>query len=460
MDQDKDVVSAQPMGGTSRKDFLKKSGTIAAGAAALAAAGAPALVEAAGVEKPRVLRELAQTTITISRGSVTGPIDTMGDLIKKFERQNPNIKVKQLFAPQSSTATHDQYVAQLSGGSSAVDIYRVDIIWPPEFAAAGWILPLDKYITPSFKKDLLPGPVLGTTVNGKMYAIPLFTDSGMLFYRTDLLQKYKIAPPTTWLDLVSAAQKVMAHEKSVPYGMLWQGAQYEGLFCDVCELFWTNGGNVLQNFSGPKVVIDSPNNRWALQFMVDTIYKYKIAPRAVTTYMEEDTRHLWENGKSVFLRNWPYVWSRGNLPSSKIHGKFQLKPLPHGPHGKPAACLGGWNLAINAKSRNPDAAAKLALYLTSFESQKYQSIKGSLNPALSSVYHDPDALKVNPWYRNFYEVVRNALPRPVSKDETKISDRVTRQVEAALKRQISVATALKNAQRDVEEIVGGANATP
>ena len=106
MDQDKDVVSAQPASGTSRKDFLKKSGTIAAGAAALAAAGAPALVEAAGVEKPRVLRELAQTTVTISRGSVTGSIDTMGDLIKKFQKQNPSIKVKQLFAPQSSTATY------------------------------------------------------------------------------------------------------------------------------------------------------------------------------------------------------------------------------------------------------------------------------------------------------------------------------------------------------------------
>src|SRR5438105_4814508 len=121
MDQDKDVVSAQPVGGTSRKDFLTKSGRIAAGAAALAATGVPALVEAAGVEKPRVLRELAQSTITISRGSVTGAIDTMGDLIKTFEKQNPTIKVKQLFAPQSSTATHDQYVAQLSGGSSAVD---------------------------------------------------------------------------------------------------------------------------------------------------------------------------------------------------------------------------------------------------------------------------------------------------------------------------------------------------
>lgn len=454
MEQDNVAVPTQDIAETSRKQFLKTSGTVAAGAVALAAAG-PALAEAASVAKPSVGRELAPVTVTIYRGAVTTSHDWFGDLITKFEAKNPTIKVKSLFAPQSSTSAHDQYVAQLSGGSSAVDIYQVDVIWPPEFAAAGWILPVDKYLSASFKADLLPGPVLGTTINGKMYAIPLFTDSGMLYYRTDLLSKYKLAPPQTWMDMVHAAQTVMQHEKSVPYGMLWQGAQYEGLFCDIAELFWANGGNVLQNFSGKKVVLNTPNNVAALQFMIDTIWKYKMAPVATTTYMEEDTRRLFQNGKSVFMRNWPYVWSQANdSKQSKIAGKLQLKPLPHGPHGKPAACLGGWNLAINAKSKNPDAAAKVALFVTSFESQKYQSIKASLNPTLSSVYHDPDVLKVNPWYKNFYEVVRGALPRPVSKDETKISDRVTRQVNAALKKQISAAAALANAQKDVEGIVG------
>ncbi len=453
MDLEQNVAPEQPMSASSRKDFLKAGGAVALGAAALAA-GAPTLAEAA---KPRVVRDLSPITLTLSRGSVNGH-DWMQDLIDKFTAKNPNIKVKSLFAPQSSTATHDQYVAQLSGGSSAVDLYQVDVIWPPEFAAAGWILPVDKWITGTFRDDLLPGPKLGTTIGGKMYAFPLFTDSGILVYRTDLLAKYKQAPPQTFMDLVKVAQTIMKHEPSVPNGILWQGAQYEGLFCDVCELIWGNGGNILENFTGPKVVIDTPNNRYAVQWMVDTIHKYKIAPLAVTTYMEEDTRHLWENGKSVFMRNWPYVWALGNLPSSKVHGKFQIKTQVHGPNGKPAACLGGWNLAINAKSNNPDAAAKLALHLTSYESQKYQSIKASLNPTLASVYHDPDVLKVNPWYKNFFPVVKGALPRPVSKYETKISDRFTRQVHAALLGQISVATALQNAQKDVEEVMG--NNTP
>jgi len=188
MEQEKDVVATQVVPETNRKEFLKKSGIVVASAAALAAAG-PTLAEAAGFERPRVVRDLAPVTVTIARGAVTTKVDYSGNLIAKFMKQNPGIKVKSIFSPQSSTDAHNQFVAQLSGGSSAVDIYQVDVIWPPEFAAAGWILPVDKYVTESFKKDLLPGPVLGTTVNGKMYAIPMFTDSGMLFYRKDLLSK-------------------------------------------------------------------------------------------------------------------------------------------------------------------------------------------------------------------------------------------------------------------------------
>ncbi len=437
--------------GQSRKDFLKKGGLIVAGSAALAA-GAPAIAEAA---KPRVTRELATITLTVYRGTVTTGHDYEQDLYNKFEAKNPGIKIKSLFAPLSTTDEHGLVVAQLSGGSSSVDLYSGDIIWPPEFAAAGWILPVDKWITEEFKADLLPGPKLGSTINGKMYAFPFFTDAGIFVYRKDLLAKYKQPIPQTWSDIVRTSLAILPHEPSVPNGILWQGLQYEGLFCDVCELFWGNGGNVLQNFTGPKVILDSPNNRAAVQFMVDAINKYHIAPLAVTTYKEEDTRHLWEQGKSIFMRNWPYVWANGNKPGSKVAGKFGIAKVPHGPMGQSASCLGGWNMMINAKSANPDAAAKLALYLTSFEAQKYRSITQSSSPTRASVYTDPDVLKVNPWYKSFFPVIKSALPRPVSKYETKISDRVTRQVHSALLKQIDVATALKNAQADVEQIVSG-----
>jgi len=457
-DQDKDVTPVETVNNTSRKGFLKTGGVVALGAAAIAV-GTPALAEAA---KPYVTRDESTVTLTFSRGSVTTGHDFTQDLLNKFTKQT-GIKVKSLFAPVSSTDTHNLYVAQLSGGSTSVDLYDCDVIWPPQFAAAGWVLPVDKYIPDSFKKDLLPGPLLGTKVNGKIYAFPNRTDSGLLAYRTDLLAKYKFAPPQTWNDIIRISQTIIKHEKGVPYGILWQGAQYEGLFCNICELFWQNGGNVLQNYSGSTVVIDSPNNRAALQFMVDSIHKYNIAPVALSTYKEDDCRHLFEQGKSVFMRNWPYIWGKtaSNDPkASKVAGKFKMIPLPHGPSGKSAGALGGWNYAINAKSKNPDAAVKLALFLTSYESQKFLTINSGTEPTLDSLYHDEAVLNAVPYFKQFYPVVRGALPRPVSKYETQISDRVTKQVNSAIKGQISVAEALKNAQRDVQSIVGGGSNTP
>jgi multiple sugar transport system substrate-binding protein len=452
METDKDVAASPTASESSRKDFLRTAGVAVAGAAV--ATAVPQVARAASV---RVVRDLAPVTLNFYRGQPVGAgTDWEANLIAMFEKANPDIKVKSVFGPNSTTDAYNQLVSQLAAGSSAIDLLQGDVIWAAAFASAGWLLPVDKYVTDAVRHDLLPGPILSCTLNGKLYALPFYTDAGVTFYRTDLLAKYKLKPPTTFMELVNAAETVTKHEPTVPYGMLWQGAQYEGLFCDVCELIWSNGGNILENFVGPKVVINTPQNVAAIQFMVDTIQKYKITPLAVTTYMEENDRVLFIQGKSVFMRNWPYVWSSGNDPKqSKIVGKFQLGANMQGPSGKTrASCLGGWNMMINSKTQNPDAAAKFALYMTSYNSQKYNSINGGYSPTLASVYKDPAVLAKNPWYAHFFPAIKAALPRPVSKNEAKISDRVTRQVNAALKGQVSVSAALANAQRDVEDVMG------
>jgi multiple sugar transport system substrate-binding protein len=450
METDKDVATSPTTSESSRKDFLRTAGVAVAGAAV--ATSVPQVARAASV---RVVRDLAPVTVNFWRGTVTTGHDYEGDLITKFEKANPGITVKSLFAPNSTTDQYSLLVSQFAGGTSDIDLIQGDVIWAAAFASAGWLLPVDKYMSAATHADTLPGPLLSCTLNGKLYALPYYTDAGVLYYRTDLLAKYKLQPPKTFADVINASMTVIKHEPSVPYGILWQGKQYEGLFCDVCELIWSNGGNILQNFSGPKVVINSPQNVAAMQWMVDTVQKYKIAPLGVTTYDEDASRHLFQNGKSLFLRNWPYVWALGNDPTqSTIVGKFQLGAIPRGPSGKQgASCLGGWNMMINAKSKNPDAAAKLAVYLTNYDSQKYNSINGGFSPTLASVYKDPDVLKKNPWYAHFFPAIKSALPRPVSKDEAKISDRVTTQIHAALLGQVSVPTALANAQRDVENLM-------
>lgn len=455
MDDQNTVVSAE----TSRKDFLKTSAIVGASVAA-AATGLEAVAGVASAARVEIVSQAPATTITIYRGNPNGA-DWVGNLITKYMKANPSIKVVTQFSPQSSTDAHNLFITQLAGGSSAIDLYQVDVIWPPEFANAGWITAIDKYVPANYRSTLMPGPILGTVVRGKQYAFPFFTDAGVLYYRTDLLAKYNLAAPKTWNDLVTSAQKVMAGEKKGMSGkplngFVWQGAQYEGLVCDFAEDVWGNGGDILKNFSGA-VNVNTPKAVQALQFMMDTINKYKISPPGVITYMEEDSRHIFDNGDAVFMRNWPYAWSLSQAKGSPVAGKIGMIPMVHGPQGSHgAACLGGWNLALNANSKNPQAAANLALYLTSHDSGKYLSINASLSPVLRSVYSDPAVLAVNPWYKFFYPVALNAYPRPVSPLYSRLSNSIQIDVHAALAGQMSAGKALSKLQADLDSVVSNA----
>lgn len=188
--------------------------------------------------------------------------------------------------------------------------------------------------------------------------------------------------------------------------------------------------------------------------MVDLVNKYNIVPPGVTTYLEEDSRQVFTEGKSVFMRNWPYVWKLANQEGSKVKDKVGIVPMPIGPRGKePGATLGGWNMAINKYSRNVDAAVKFVKFWTSYEAQKLAAIEGGRLPSRKAVYKDPDVLKVNPHFADFYEVLVTAKPRPVSPFYPMISDAMQIQLHRAITGKLAPQKALDNAARTIEAIV-------
>ena len=106
-----------------------------------------------------------------------------------------------------------------------------------------------------------------------------------------------------------------------------------------------------------------------------------ISPPGVLSYMEEESRGVWQTGNAVFMRNWPYAYALGNGDDSPIKGKFDVAPLPSGRRGtRSAATLGGWNLAVSKYSPNPDAAIALVKFMASTEFQKQRALEG-LAPA-------------------------------------------------------------------------------
>lgn len=387
--------------------------------------------------------------IVFSHGKDATGVPTQ--LIEAFQKKNPNITVKELEQPAKTDAQHDDYVTKLSTGDTSIDIFAIDIIWPPEFGAADWTLPLDEYFTKEELDKFLPGPVQGNTYNGKLYGIPFYTDAGVLFYRKDILEEAGVQPPKTFDELMRLSKELQG-KGGTEYGFVFQANQYEGLVCDALEYMWGNGGDVL-NKKG-KVIIDSKNNVEALQYMADLV-KADFVPKGVTTYVEEDARTMFTEGKVVFMRNWPYAWGKSQEEGSKVKDKVGIVPMPVGPSGTaPAATLGGWNLAVNknVSDEKKDAAVKFVKFVTSPEGQKILAL-GGRQPILKETYKDQDVLAKNPHLDLLYNAFVNAKPRPVSPIYPQISDVMQIQIHKAITGEINPEEAVKTMQEELSELV-------
>uniref|UniRef100_A0A7C5U424 ABC transporter substrate-binding protein n=1 Tax=Fervidobacterium nodosum TaxID=2424 RepID=A0A7C5U424_9BACT len=395
----------------------------------------------------------SRVTITMTAGAVGKELEVLYAQLDRFMKANPDIKVSVMPMPNSSTERHDLYVTYLASGEKEPTVLMLDVIWPAEFAPYLEDLTADKAY---FELDkFLPGTVKAATVGGKIVAVPWFTDAGLLYYRKDLLEKYGFKnPPKTWDELVTIAKTITAKEKNV-VGFVWQGARYEGLVCDFMEYLISFGGDVLDDAGN--VIVNSPASVKALQFMVDLIYKEKVSPQAVTTYMEEEARRKFQNGEAVFMRNWPYAWSLLNDPKdSKVAGKVGVAPLPAGPSGKSAATLGGWMLGIN-KNATPEekaAAKKLVKFLTSYDEQLYKAINAGQNPTMMDVYKNAELKKAAPFMVELYGMFINAAPRPRTAKYSEISDVIQKYAHAALTQQMTAQKAIEEMAKELNKVLG------
>src|SRR5260370_6294820 len=260
-----------------------------------------------------------------------------------------------------------------------------------------------------------PRIIENNTVGCKLVSIPLYTDAGILYYRTDLLEKYGYKePPKTLEELAAMAKKIQGGERAAGkpdfQGFVFEGKAGESVTCNALEWIYSyGGGSVIE--PNKKVTINNPNAIKAL----DAAHSWigTISPVEVNAYTEEEARNIWQAGNAAFMRNWPYAYALGADPKSAVSGKFDVTVLPKGgDNGNNAACLGGWQLMISAYSKVPDASADLVRYLSSAEIQKQRALAFSILPTLLALYSDPDVLAKNPFFKIMMDVFNNAVPRP------------------------------------------------
>ncbi len=396
-----------------------------------------------------------KTQITIAGGSVGIELELTKKAARMFEEENPDVKVDVYTTPDLSDDRKGLYLQYLEAESAAIDVFQVDVIWPGELS--DHFLDLNEYGAQEVADKHFDSIIQNNTVDGRLVAMPWFTDAGLLYYRTDLLDKYGYSePPATWTELEEMAKTIQAGEREENpdfWGYVWQGNAYEGLTCDALEWIHSNNGGRIIN-EDKEVTI---NNENAIE-MVDMAAGWvgEISPPGVTGLVEESSRKMFEAGNAAFMRNWPYVYALASQEGKATAGKFDVAPLPAGENGTSSAVLGGWNLSVNKYSEHPELAAELAIFMTSEKVQKLRAVEGSFNPTIAELYEDEDVLEANPFFGDLYKVFTNTVPRPSAEagtDYSAVSERFFQAVHSVLSGESEAEDELAYLELEIQDIL-------
>jgi multiple sugar transport system substrate-binding protein len=359
-----------------------------------------------------------------------------GTVVDNFNKQNPDANVKLLELPEAADLQREQQIQRLQAESDECDVLGMDVIWTAEYAAQGWLQDITQAVEKR-KDEFIPSTVETALYEDKYWAMPFNTNAGFLYYRDDQVPE----APADWEDVYKTAQQ--------DNGVVYQGFRYEGLTVNFLELLYSAGGSVV-NEDATEATADSQEVRDVLTFMADGI-KDGAAPKAVTTYKEEESRRAFEAGNATFMRNWPYAYALGK--ESKIADDFAITTFPGYAGNEGAGVLGGYDLAISAYSKNPEGALAFMNFATSPDQQVIQVTEASLPAVLTDVYSDPKVEKALPFAADLLQAVEQAQPRPVSPVYPQISEAIYTNVYAALQGDSSPDEAASQMNEDIQKAI-------
>lgn len=296
-------------------------------------------------------------------------------IIKSFEAANPGITVKLTVFP------YEQYQSKallaMKGGTGP-DVLSLDQIWTAQFAAAKLVSPIDSQLAGSKdikKADFFPGAWASNEYAGKTWGVPLNADVWeQMYYNADLFRAAGLdpdKPPTTWTEWNADAAK-LTDKANDQYGMSLIGCKNEAAVVLSNSLLFSNGGSII---SGDKSKYDSAANIAGLK-QYATLASY--APPGVAAVCEQDAVSRFTAGKAAMLLDGS--WQQDTM---KTAAKFDWRiATPPSPAGKTfVGALGGFNLAVSAKSKDSALAFK---WIQAVSQPKNQIAVNSLIPALKA----------------------------------------------------------------------------
>lgn len=336
--------------------------------------------------------------------------DTTGftkTLVDGFNAQHPNGKVTFHELSSKADEQRQQMIQNTQIKNPKMGIVSMDVVWTAEFAAKGYVeaLPAD-----TSTEGMLKAPVDAATYFNKLYGLPSSTDGGLLWYRSDLLKKYNVKPPTSFDEMKAACDTIRKGENDKKLGCFaGQYNKYEGLTVNFDEAVHSAGGVIVGDDGKPNV--STPEAAKGLQTLADW-FKDGYIPKAAITWTEEEGRTAFQHGELIFHRNWGYVAAHfQNDKDSEVKGKWDSAPLP-GITGPGVSSLGGHSFAVAKYADNKGTALDFVKYAATPPVQKAQLLKSSITPVTEATYKDAEVLKAFPFFTTELKAVQGAKPRP------------------------------------------------
>jgi multiple sugar transport system substrate-binding protein len=293
------------------------------------------------------------------------------ELASRFEKENPNIKVE--VSPLAWEGMHDKMVAAFQSGN-APDILDLLMSWTYEFAAAGWLLPLEDYNAQLQIdwNDFFPAALATARYHGKIYAVPFRGDCFAFLIDKKAFETAGLDPSTikTWDDVLVACEKIKASTVGEYYPMGFGVGQRDHAYT-IWEIFcWGFGSEFLAEENGKwKAVLNNDKAIKALEYM-KTLYDKGYIPKGTLSLTQDDIFDMFIAGKIAML---PY--KQYGLPLIKERApdkQIVIIRLPRQPEGLEFYNeYEGFSFVVNKNSKNLDATLKFLKFLATPENQAF-----------------------------------------------------------------------------------------
>ena len=331
---------------------------------------------------------------------------------KCSEESNGQYTISFEFLPAQADAQREQLVRRLGAEDDSIDIIGMDVIWTAEFANAGWILPWEGELAQQVTDGVFKSVVESATFEGQLYAAPFTSNTQLLWYRKDRVDK----PPTTWQEMLDQALEIGPAEGQIQV----QANRYEGFTVWINSMIGSAGGEIL---SGPtEVALEQGPSEEAIAAMAE-FASSPVAPPNIDTSTEDTARLGFEAGESSFMINYPFVYPSASENAPDVFKQMGAAKYPGITEDMPSRPpLGGIHLGVSAYSDNPDLTFDAISCIVKPENQLVAATLGGLPPVTEAVYDSKDIEKAYPGFSDLIrQSIEDAIPRPQTPAYTDLS---------------------------------------